>query len=164
METVFMVLRWVHVSAASAWFGEVVVVNFILIPVVAQLQGEMRSKFVTTLFPRVFNLASILSLTAVVTGLILLYMKVDGDFSLLLRSFSGKALLFGAVMGTLLTLFHFFMENKLAAKIGIVKKSIEGSAEELEDVHTKLKIVPRLGMVVITSIFLSMMIAAHGFF
>lgn len=164
MDTLFIVLRWIHVTAAAAWFGEVVAVNFILIPVVAQFQGEMRSKYVTAVFPRVFNLASVLSLTAVLTGLVLIYRRVGGDFSLLLESFSGKSLLFGAVLGTLLTLFHFFMENKLARKIGIVKKNTSDSPAELNDVHTKLKIIPRMGMLVITSVFIAMMIASHGFF
>ena len=32
MATLFTVLRWVHVLAGAAWFGEVVVVNLVLVP------------------------------------------------------------------------------------------------------------------------------------
>ncbi len=49
----------------------------------------------------------------------------------------------------------------MAKKIGIVK---DGNEEMVDDVHLKLKIVPRIGLVVITSIFLLMINASRGLF
>ncbi len=56
-------VRWIHVLAASAWFGEVVAINFILIPTLSSYQGEGRKSFLSNVFPRVFRMASILSAT-----------------------------------------------------------------------------------------------------
>ena len=43
MGTAYLILRWVHVVAAAAWFGEVVTINFVLVPAVndhpAWIQG-----------------------------------------------------------------------------------------------------------------------------
>ncbi|MBI1835927.1 MAG: hypothetical protein HYR91_01545 [Flavobacteriia bacterium] len=59
----------------------------------------------------------------------------------------------------ILTLFHFFIENHLARKVGVGNPNITQDA--VEDVHIKLKIIPRLGMIVITTIFLLMLNATH---
>ena len=173
MEDILIYIRWVHLISATSWYGEVVVINFILIPVASRLEGTLRSVYITTLFPRIFRLASVLSLTAVSTGLVLLYFRVNGNFLILLDSLAGRALAIGATLGILLTLFHFFMENRMAEKIGIVIRSGKPATNtnadhnaaggtHLEDIHTRLKIVPRIGLLVITTIFICMMIGVRG--
>ena len=157
----FIPIRWIHVVSASVWVGEVAVINFILIPVVGQLNVASRRTFLTTVFPRVFRMASLLSSTAVVSGLTLLTMMTQGSFGVLLEGRWGNAILFGGTLGILLTLFHFFMENRLAKKIGVGCEYLP-SDEQLEDVHSKLKVVPRAGMLVISTIFFSMMYAVRG--
>lgn len=161
MEKLYPLIRTLHVLATSFWIGEVAVINFILIPVVSKLTGESRKQFIIQIFPRIFNLASALSATAVITGLFLVYYRVNGHWYSLLSGKWGLSILIGGSMGILLTFFHFFMENRLAAKIGLGKN---GNDAELDDVHTKLKIVPRLGLLVITTIFLLMINASHGIF
>jgi uncharacterized membrane protein len=154
-------IRWIHVLSGSIWLGEVAVINFILIPVLGKLDVEHRRQFLTTVFPRVFRMASVLSATSVVSGLMLITMITDGNFAQLLEGRWGHAILFGGTLGTLLTVFHFFMENRLAKKIGVGCEHLPSDAQ-LTDVHAKLKVVPRAGMLVISTIFLSMMYAVRG--
>lgn len=159
MEDVFHIIRTIHVLAGSFWLGEVVVINFILIPVLSRFEGEYRKSFMVNIFPRIFDLASILSATVVLTGMFLVYHMTNGDFSQLTEGRWGWSILVGGSLGTILTLFHFFMENKLAKKIGL---GACGDDTQIDDVHLKLKLVPRLGLIVIVSIFLLMINAAHG--
>ena len=161
MDTFYIITRWIHIVFAAGWFGEVVVINFVLIPALSKLDRETREKVVTNLFPKIFNLASVLSLTALVSGYTLFWMLTDGDWHYFFNNgIRGKALLLGMSLGTLLVFFHFFIENQMAKKIGIVCNN--SGHEMLEDIHLRLKIVPRLGLLVITTILVSMMIAARG--
>ncbi len=161
MEELFPVIRTVHVLSGSFWIGEVVVINFILIPVLSNFQGDMRKQFLITLFPKIFHLASILSATVVITGVFMVYYMTNGDFNNLLSGRWGLSILVGGSLGIILTAFHFFMENRLAKKIGLGK---QGDEEKLGEVHVKLKIVPRMGLIVITCIFLLMINAVRGIF
>jgi uncharacterized membrane protein len=156
----YIVVRWVHVLAAAAWYGEVVVINFILIPTLSGHSGAERKDFVNAVFPRVFRMASILSGTVAVTGGVLLYHHTGGDLRILLENPWGKFILVGGALGLLLTLFHFFMENRLARKISMGDPDLP--KEAVEDLHLKLRLVPRLGFVVLTTIFVLMMIAVRG--
>lgn len=160
LEDVYPYLRWIHVLAASAWFGEVVVINFILIPTLSSYEGEERKSFLNAVFPRIFRLASILSGTAAVTGGLLLWHHTGGDLGLLGHGRWGTGILVGGVLGGLLTLFHFFMENQMARRVGVGCPDI--SAEVVEDVHAKLTLVPRIGLVVISTIFVTMLWAVRG--
>ena len=153
-------VRWIHVLAASAWFGEVVAINFILIPTLSGYQGDERKSFLNSVFPRVFRMASVLSATAAATGALLLYHHVGFDLVGLGDSRWGRMILVGGTLGLLLTLFHFFMENHLARRVGVGCPDI--SADQVEDVHGKLQVVPRVGLVVISTIFVVMMAAVRG--
>jgi len=159
-QDLFLVVRWIHVLAASTWLGEVVVINFILIPALSGYVGAARKDFLNAVFPRVFRLASILAATAAVTGGLLLYHQTQLRLDMLFESRWGKMILIGGTLGLVLTLFHFFMENKLARKIGVGCPDI--SDEAVEDVHSKLQVVPRMGLLVITAIYVMMMIAVRG--
>ena len=153
-------IRWIHVAAASAWFGEVVVINFVLIPVLAKYDAETLKRFLTTVFPRIFTLASVLSLTAVISGAALVYLITDGDLALLTEGRWGLSILIGGSIGLALTLFHFLLENRLARGIGLGRRDI--SDEAITDVHAKLKTIPRLGLGVITATYVLMMFAVRG--
>lgn len=153
-------VRWIHVLAASAWFGEVVAINFILIPSLSSYQGDARKSFLNNVFPRVFRMASILSAAVAVTGAVLLHHHIGFDIPLLADSRWGRMILVGGTMGLLLTLFHFFMENHLARRVGVGCPDI--TAAQVEDVHGKLAVVPRIGLVVISTIFVVMMLAVRG--
>jgi uncharacterized membrane protein len=161
MDAFIVPIRWIHVAAASIWVGEVVVINFVLLPVLNHLDVPGRRRFLTNVFPRIFRMASILSATAVVTGITLVWHYTGGDLGKLTGSRWGHSILVGGCMGIFLTIFHFFMENRLAKRIGIGCEYIP-SDEQLAEVHEKLKIVPRGGLVLISTIFFLMMYAVRG--
>src|SRR5690606_15281669 len=152
-------IRWLHVLCASAWLGEVVTINFVLVPALSGRAGAARREFLASVFPKVFRLASVLAGTTAVTGALLLYISTGGDLSVLTRSRWGLSLLAGGTLGLSLTSFHFFMEHRLARRGGIGRP--ETTDEALADVHTKLKIVPRVGLAVITTIYFLMMFAVR---
>jgi uncharacterized membrane protein len=156
----YIIVRWVHVLAAAAWYGEVAVMNFVLIPTLSGHRGAARKDFLNAVFPRVFRMASILSATVAITGGVLLYHHTGGDLRILVENPWGKFILVGGALGLLLTLFHFFMENRLARRVGVGDPDLP--LEAVEDVHLKLRVVPRLGFLVLTIIFVLMMIAVRG--
>ncbi len=71
------------------------------------------------------------------------------------------SILVGGGLGIVLSVFHFFVEHKLAKKLGFDEHKDENALAEF---HLKLKIVPRIGMIVIMVIFLLMINAARGIF
>jgi uncharacterized membrane protein len=160
MPDLAVVLRWIHVLSASAWFGEVVVINVVLIPALSGRQGAARREMLATIFPRVFRLASVLAATTAVTGGALLYLHTGGDWRMLTSGRWGMSILVGGTMGLVLVLFHFFMEDRLARRAGIGRADTPDAV--LADVHVKLQIVPRVGLVVITTIIFLMMYAVRG--
>lgn len=85
-----------------------VVINFILIPALSKYEGEMRKQFLISIFPKIFNLASILSATVVCTGIAMVYHITDGQLSRLFGGRWGLSILTGRSLGIILTLFHFF--------------------------------------------------------
>lgn len=155
------IIRTLHVLSGTAWFGEVLVINSVLIPSLKKMDQNTRNIFITTVFPKIFKLASHLSLIAVITGIHLVVSLTDANLSNLLSGRWGVSILGGGSLGIFLTIFHFFIENKLVKKFGISNK---GDSEILEDVHSKLKILPRFGLVVISTIFLLMINAARGLY
>lgn len=157
---IFTFIRWLHVACGSAWFGEVVVINFVLIPALSKYQGEARKDFLNTIFSKIFNLASVLAATTAITGGILLYNFIGLNLGQLTELGTwGWSILIAGTLGLILTLFHFFIENHLARKVGVGNPNITQDA--VEDVNIKLKIIPRLGMIVITTIFLLILNATH---
>lgn len=161
MTELYPILRAIHQIAAALWPGEVLVINFIIMPVLSKFKGELRRQVITSIFPRLFQLASILSATVVITGLILVYYLTNGNLEELLYGRWGLSILIGGLLGIMLTIFHFFFEGKLAKKIVLGK---QGDDEKLAEVHLRMKIIPRIGLITLTVIFLLMINAAHGIF
>lgn len=154
-------VRWIHLLAGAAWLGEVVTINFVLFPIVARLDIDQRGRFIRRLFPSLFNLASVLALITISAGLLLNYLMTEwrqlGNY---LSTSSGRAIFIGGLLGLLLTIFHFFAEKRLERRIHNLEN---GSSEEVEIITRYLRIIPRVGMIVIFIIFALMMYGARGF-
>jgi uncharacterized membrane protein len=155
------VVRWIHILAGAAWLGEVMTINFVLIPIVTRPALHERRRFIKTVFPLVFRLASILALTTIVAGAVLNYQitgwkNLDEYFS----SARGLAILVGGLLGLLLTIFHFTLERRLEPLI----KALDGESEvdDVQKVVGWLRIIPRFGLGVILLIFILMMYGARG--
>lgn len=150
-------IRWLHIISGTAWLGEVITINFVLVPALLKMDIENQKEFVRKTFPRVFRLASVLSLTAILSGALMSYL-ITGWQNLpqLLGTRWGLGIFGGGSLALLLALFHFLVESRL--------KPIASSAteEDVEQIITILKIVPRAGLAVILLIVLLMMYAARG--
>lgn len=156
----FVALRWLHVGAGAAWFGEVVTINLVLVPAVLAMSATDQTATLAKLFPRLFRLASFLSATAVAAGLGLLFIRYQGHWGDLIHTGPGRTLLLGATLASALTAFHFVLEPRLD---GMICTAADNDDFELtQQVLTALKIVPRVGLGVITGIVILMMIAARG--
>ena len=160
MLTWYLVVRWIHMLAGAAWFGEVVTINFVLVPAVARMSREDAAEFLGRVFPRVFRLASVLAATAVGCGLIMAFHRFGDEPSLLWTTPTGGAFLVGGSMALALTTFHFILEPRLD---GMICHASEARDFEVSDrVIRMLRVVPRVGLAVFTGIVVLMMIGSHG--
>lgn len=153
-------IRWIHVISGVAWVGEVITINFVLVPALLKMKKETRGAFIRQIFPRVFQLATVLSLTAILSGAAMSYLITgwkDLDEWLLTRW--GVGIFVGGLLALLLTLFHFFIESRLEP---IAVTADAQSEIDVDKIVTILKIVPRIGLGILISIVLLMMFAARG--
>ena len=157
-------LRGIHVLAGTAWLGEVLVVNVVLVPVLTRLEPEKRGWFLSAIFPRIFRLASILSLTTVLAGalfnLSLSDWQVHVAASRLIASRWGWCIMLGGVLGFGLTLFHFVAERRLEPHVVAADDDPDGAAWARTLRH--LTIIPRAGFGILVLIVVLMMVAARG--
>jgi len=157
-------MDWVHIIAGAAWLGEVVVINFILVPTLLHLSSNRRGWSLSAVFPQVFRLASVLSLTTIVAGaalnLSLSGWQADVAISRLGSSRWGWSILIGGLLGLGIALFHFFVESRLEPVVVVAGDSLDSAQEEL--ILRRLKIIPRVGLGLLLLVFLLMMVAARG--
>ncbi len=160
MTEIGTILRWVHILAGAAWLGAVVMVVFVLVPSVRRVGVDERGAFMETIFPRVFLLASVLSLTVVTAGIALYLERFDWQVRLspLVSGRWGWSILTGGSLAVLLTAFHFFAEDRIAPHV-------RGARTEPVDerVLTVLTIAPRVGLTILVTVVILMAYAARGF-
>lgn len=156
--------RWIHLLAGTAWLGEVLVVNVVLVPVLARLEPGKREWFLSAIFPRIFRLASVLALTTVLAGAVLYLSlsdwRVDVAASRLIASRWGWSILLGGSLGLGLMLFHFVAERRLEPHVVVVDDDPDDRA--WARTLRSLKIIPRAGFGLLLLIVVLMMFAARG--
>jgi hypothetical protein len=124
------------------------------------MRKEMRGNFIRQIFPRVFRLASVLSLTAIISGATMSYLMTGWkNLDTWIGSRWGTGIILGGLLGLSLTMFHFFIESRLEP---VAISADESSEAEVEKILTVLKIVPRLGLAILIAIVLLMMYGARG--
>ena len=155
------VVRWVHIIAGAAWLGEVLTIILVIVPAIDRMELVDRANTIKLIFPRVFRMASFLSLTAVAAGLTLSYLMTGWkDLNVLIVSLWGSAILIGGLLGLGLMLFHFVIERRLDS---LVDSLGDGASEaQVERISRYLHIIPRAGVVILIFIFILMMVAARG--
>lgn len=153
------VLRWIHVLAGVGWFGLVLAVIFVLVPTLRRLEGDSQSEFLRSVFPRVFRLASVLSATALLAGVALYLELFDWSLQLspLVDTEWGRSILIGAILGALLTTFHFVVEAKFEPAI---RSGLEPA--DMKRTIRILTLAPRVGVFVLAGTVVAMLYAAHG--
>lgn len=155
------VVRWIHIISGVSWLGEVLTINFVLLPALMNLDHETRVKFIRQVFPRVFRLASALSLTSILSGAVVNYLMTDGwkNWGQLIHTRWGIGILVGGGLGLALALFHFFAEGRFEP---IALSVQQETKENIEKFIAHLKLIPRVGMMIIVSVIVLMMYAARG--
>jgi uncharacterized membrane protein len=78
LELIF-VLRLVHVVAGVGWAGEVLTVNFVLLPALFKARADERVTLLQTVFPYAFRLATLLA------GIAIARAAMHGDVDLISR-------------------------------------------------------------------------------
>ena len=156
-----VLVRWLHILTAAAWLGQVVVLNFVLVPaVLKETRTEGRLDLMRKLFPPMFRMASILSTLSVVAGGFLLWGRHHEDWSTLFASWHGHALVTGATLAVLLMGFHHAVEPKLGRIIRAAHE--KNDADAAHAIARRLQIVPRVGLAVLTLVMVLMMIGVRG--
>ena len=154
------IVRWVHIIAGVAWLGEVLTINLVLLPVLFRMKADARGAFIRQIFPRVFHLASVLSLTAIISGAAMSYLLTGWrNLGELIGTRWGMGILIGGTLALLLTLFHFLVESRLEP---IAVAADQAPESDVEKIIAVLKVVPRVGLIILVVIVLLMMIAARG--
>ena len=151
------IVRWVHIISGVSWLGEVITINIVLVPALLKMEKETRGAFIRQIFPRVFRLASVLSLVAIISGGLMSYL-ITGWKNLgpLLDTRWGIAILIGGSLGLALTLFHFLVESRLEPV------ALKAEQADVEKIISALKIIPCVGLGVILLVVVLMMYAARG--
>lgn len=160
MAGVLYVLRLIHVLAGVGWFGEVVTVNVVLLPVLERASSEDRDRLLALVFPRVFRLATVLGGVAVGSGLILAGWYTRGHVAHVLGDAWGQRVLAGAALGGALYAFHLFQEGHLEHAFE-ARLRAAARAPGAERLLQRLIWIPRIGGGVLLLVIGLMVAAAH---
>lgn len=148
------VLRWIHALAGAAWFGDVLTIVFVLIPVLGRAEPDRQRWMLNNVFPRIFRVASVLIATVLLAGL-LLNLAMAGwrvDWDQLTGTPWGRSILIGGILGGLLGMFHFVAERKL-------EPMVTDENTDLDAVMRRMKLIPRIGLGILV-VVISLMILA----
>lgn len=163
MTELLFFLRLLHVVAGVAWLGEVITINFVLLPALFKARGEERVMLLTTVFPYVFRLATVLGGLAVASGVGLLLAYTRLNLALLVQSRWGWFVLVGGTLGGLLYAFHLFQESGAERSLAshLIMATEEGDPEAAVALIRRLAVFPRAGMVILATVIGLMVAAAH---
>ncbi|MBK7138026.1 MAG: hypothetical protein IPH74_02940 [Bacteroidetes bacterium] len=155
----FGIIRNLHVLSAAIWLGMVVVMNFGLMPSISKKLTQTDVEILKPIFKKGTNLVSISAFLTFVSGGIILWIQTKFHFVEMLKSTRGMLIFSAGGMGFVVTLFHFLGESKLEKYL----KSRLPNKDELLVGYKGIEFIPRIGLVIITTIFITMLIAVRGF-
>lgn len=162
MGEIAYLLRLLHTVAGLGWLGEVITINFVLLPALFKARQEDRLMLLHLVFPYVFRLATALGGLAVVSGLALMLWTTRLNLLLLVETTWGRRILIGGAVGGLLYFFHLFQESgaerSLAADLAFAAPDDPKAAERL---LKRLALFPRVGMLVLLSVITLMSAASR---
>ena len=152
-----VISRWIHILAGLAWVGEVITINFVIVPALKTLPREQQASFISSVFPRVFRLATILALISTLAGFLTAYFVVDWrEFPNLITTPWGIGIFGGGFLSVLLVLFHLVLERRIKPLV------VDANPESLNRIIHLLGIIPRIGLGVILVISLLMFFGASA--
>lgn len=146
---ILFAVRLVHVLSGVGWFGEVVTVNLVLIPALARVDGALRERMLTVVFPRVFILATVLAGIAVASGATVFLLMSGGNLGLLVGSTWGNRILVGGLAGGLLFLFHLVQESRWEGSLASRLIAAQDDPAETRELLRRLRVIPWIGLVML---------------
>ncbi len=151
---ILLVSRWIHILAGLAWVGEVLTINFVIVPALKTMPEKNRAEFVSSVFPRVFRLATVLALTSALAGVLSSYL-ITGWEKILERLLTpwGIGIYGGGLLAFILILFHLVLERR-------IKPLVATGEESVGQIVYLLGIIPRIGLAVIILITVLMFYGA----
>lgn len=161
MTDFMFVVRLVHVISGVGWLGEVITINFVLLPALFHARADDRNVLLTTVFPYIFRLATVLGGLAIASGLGLVLWNTRMDLTLLVTTSWGWRILIGGIIGLVVYVFHLVEESgaerSLAAELVFLRDSDDPEAARKLLHH--LAIFPRVGMLILM-VVVGLMVAA----
>lgn len=161
MTELMYVVRLVHVIAGVGWLGEVVTINFVLLPALFKARADDRNVLLVTVFPYIFRLATALGGLAILSGIGLVLWNTRMDLTMLVTTSWGWRILIGGIIGLVVFVFHIVEESgaekSLAAELVFLRDSDDQEAAQRLLNH--LAIFPRVGMVILM-VVVGLMVAA----
>ncbi|MFT7615089.1 MAG: putative membrane protein [Parvicellaceae bacterium] len=114
MEHLYPILKTLHIVAGCLWFGEMVIIVFILNPALKRDADATKDKFVLAVYRRIYNMSSVSIGILWVTGIYLLYPYFDYFLSNEPWSNGWRMTMESAMILTfLLTVLHFFEKRSI---------------------------------------------------
>ncbi len=157
--SLFGIIRNIHVLSASIWLGMVVVMNYGLMPSVAKKITQLDVDILKPIFKNVTNLVSLSAASTFITGGIIIWIQTEFYFLGMLNSTRGTLILIAGSVGFLVTIFHFFAETKVENYL----RSRSHNNDELLVGYKGIEFIPKIGLVVVSAIFITMLIAVRGY-
>ncbi|MEX2161687.1 MAG: hypothetical protein WD751_07190 [Anaerolineales bacterium] len=152
--------RWIHMLSGAAWFGEICLMAFVLVPRATALRGVARKQFIATVFPGVFRMASYFVIATLASGLWLNYLLTGWRrLDAYLATRHGALIAIGGTLGLIIAAVHFLVANQIETRYLSAGLSPRAEAR----LFRALRVIPWIGLFAITLSFILMMITARGF-
>lgn len=146
-----------------AWYGEVVFIVFILIPSLSELTEESKKPLMIEMFPRIFRVATVTSATAIFSGAAIALLYTKYNLLVFLRTSWGLAILVGGTAGLIMFLVHMTVETTALRQVRRAKaKTQETFPEELKALERRIRLLPRVGFLLLNVTLVLMIYASHG--
>ena len=155
--SLFAILRNLHVFSAAIWLGMVVVMNFGLMPSVAKKLTQNDVDILKPIFGKVKKIISISALITFLTGGGILWIQTKFNVVEMFDSTRGTLIFIAGSIGFIITVFHYFLENKVE---NLLRKRL--SKNELLVGYKGIEFIPKIGLLIVSSIFITMLIATRG--
>ncbi len=155
--SLFAILRNLHVLSAAVWLGMVVVMNFGLMPFVAKKLTQNEVNTLKPIFGKVKKIISISALVTFLTGGGVLSIQTKFNVVNMLESTRGTLIFIAGSIGFIITIFHFFVEDKVE---DFLRSKLP--KDELLVGYKGMAFIPVVGLIIVSGIFITMLIAVRG--
>jgi hypothetical protein len=143
--------------------GEVFFITFVLLPAIGDIPADSKGQLMLKMFPRILSVATVTLSVTVTAGSVLALLSLNFDLRTFIESAWGVATLFGGAM----CLYTFFLHMTLEAVEPRALRGVDpATARELPvllaALERRVRLLLRVGFVILTAAQLLMIRAAHG--